>query len=158
MAIPLEELFDPAFLESLQHLRLIARRVPPGGRFAEHLSRDLGPGIEFRDFRPYVPGDDLRAVDWNIYRRLGRVFVRLYEELEDLLSESAWAEGDELVSVGDLVSKGPDSRGVIRLMQQIGGRAVRGNHDQHCQAGDGNQGVGQGTDTQIYPAPQEASR
>lgn len=54
------------------------------------------------------------------------------EELEDLLSESAWAEGDELVSVGDLVAKGPDSRGVIRLMQQIGGRAVRGNHDQHC--------------------------
>ena len=43
MAIPLEELFDPAFLESLQHLRLIARRVPAGGRFAEHLSRDLGP-------------------------------------------------------------------------------------------------------------------
>jgi uncharacterized protein (DUF58 family) len=84
VVIPFEELFDPTFLESLQHLRLVARRVPAGGRFAEHLSRDLGHGLEFRDFRPYVPGDDLRAVDWNIYRRLGRVFLRLYEELEDL--------------------------------------------------------------------------
>lgn len=40
--------------------------------------------MEFRDFRPYTPGDDLRAVDWNIYRRLGRVFLRQFEELEDL--------------------------------------------------------------------------
>ena len=82
--IPLAELFDVEFLESVSRLRLIANRVPRGGRFAEQRSRDLGHGIEFRDFRPYSPGDDLRAVDWNIYRRLGRVFLRLFEELEDL--------------------------------------------------------------------------
>lgn len=84
MAFPVDELFDSSFLESLKHLRLVARRVPAGGRFAEQRSSDLGHGIEFRDFRPYTPGDDLRAVDWNIYRRLGRVFLRLFEELEDL--------------------------------------------------------------------------
>jgi uncharacterized protein YacL (UPF0231 family) len=54
------------------------------------------------------------------------------EELEDLLVESGWAEGDQLVQVGDLVAKGPDSLGVVRLMRERGGRAVRGNHDQHC--------------------------
>jgi len=54
------------------------------------------------------------------------------EELEDLLRESGWEEGDQLVSVGDLVAKGPDSLGVVRLMQRLGGSAVRGNHDQHC--------------------------
>jgi hypothetical protein len=54
------------------------------------------------------------------------------EELEDLLDESGWERGDQLVAVGDLVAKGPDSQGVIRLLQDIGGRAVRGNHDQHC--------------------------
>jgi len=55
------------------------------------------------------------------------------EELEDLLEESGFEEeGDELVSVGDLVAKGPDSKGVVQLLQRIGGRAVRGNHDQHC--------------------------
>jgi len=54
------------------------------------------------------------------------------EELEDLLEESGWEEDDQLVVVGDLVAKGPDSLGVIRLMRELGGRAVRGNHDQHC--------------------------
>lgn len=54
------------------------------------------------------------------------------EELEDLMRESGWEDGDRLVSVGDLVAKGPDSLGVVRLMRKLGGEAVRGNHDQHC--------------------------
>ncbi len=82
--IPAAELFDPEFLASLQHLHIHARRVARGGRHADQRSRDLGDGIEFRDFRPYVPGDDFRAIDWTIYRRLGKVFLRLFEELEDL--------------------------------------------------------------------------
>ena len=83
-ALSKDELFDPGFLESLTHLRIIAGRVPHGGRYAEQRSRDLGHGTDFRDFRPYTPGDDFRSIDWNIYQRLGRVFLRLYEELEDL--------------------------------------------------------------------------
>ena len=79
-----DELFDPEFLHAVERLRIVARRVPRSGRPAEQRSADLGSGLEFRDFRPYVAGDDLRAVDWNIYRRLGRVFLRLFEETEDL--------------------------------------------------------------------------
>ncbi|MCB9913973.1 MAG: DUF58 domain-containing protein [Planctomycetes bacterium] len=107
MAIPFEDLFDADFLESLKHLKLVATRVPAGGRFAEQKSRDLGHGIEFRDYRPYSAGDDLRAVDWNIYRRLGRVFLRLFEEVEDLplyllpdVSRSAWLEQPPRVRAG----------------------------------------------------------
>ncbi len=95
-----EELFDPDFLTSLTHLSITARRVAAGGRFGEKLSRDLGSGMEFRDYRPYTPGDDLRRIDWNIYRRLGRVFLRLYEEQQDLplyvmpdLSASMYSDG-----------------------------------------------------------------
>lgn len=79
-----EDLFDAEFLESVQRLRIVAQRVARSGRPAEQRSRDMGSGIEFRDFRAYSPGDDFRAIDWNIYQRLGRVFLRLFEELEDL--------------------------------------------------------------------------
>lgn len=94
-----EDLFDAEFLESVQRLRIVARRVPRGGRFAEQRSKAQGHGIEFRDYRAYTPGDELRAIDWNVYRRLGRVFLRLFEELEDLpvylapdVSRSAYLE------------------------------------------------------------------
>lgn len=83
-SIRADELFDAEFLQSLSTLRIIARRVARGGRFAEQRSVDLGGGTEFRDFRPYSPGDDFRSIDWNIYQRLGRVVLKLYEELEDL--------------------------------------------------------------------------
>ena len=83
-ALAFEDLFDPDFLSSLGHLSIVARRVAGGGRFGEKLSRDLGTGVEFKDFRPYTPGDDLRRIDWNIYNRLGRIFLRLYEEQQDL--------------------------------------------------------------------------
>jgi uncharacterized protein (DUF58 family) len=94
-----EELCDADFLASLEHLRIVARRVAPRGAFAEQRSRDRGAGIEFKDYRPYSAGDDLRGIDWNVYRRLRRVFLRLFEELEDLplyllpdVSRSAWLE------------------------------------------------------------------
>src|SRR5262245_48859138 len=51
-------------------------------------------------------------------------------ELEDLLDACAFSAGDRLVFVGDLVAKGPDSRGVLALYRQLGGVSVRGNHDQ----------------------------
>ncbi len=80
-------------------LSIIARRVAPAGRWAEHRSRDRGQGLEFRDYRPYSPGDEMKSIDWNIYRRLGRVVIRLFEEMEDLpiyllpdLSQSMWQE------------------------------------------------------------------
>jgi len=82
--VTLKELADPEFLKKVSRLRIIARNVPRGGRHAEQRSLDLGAGIEFKDYRPYAPGDDLRGVDWNLYRRLGKVFLRLFEEVEDL--------------------------------------------------------------------------
>jgi uncharacterized protein (DUF58 family) len=90
-------MFDAQFLESLAGLRIVARRVPRHGRHAEQRSADMGGGTEFRDYRDYAPGDDLRYVDWNVYRRLRHVVLRLFEELEDLphyllpdVSDSMW--------------------------------------------------------------------
>lgn len=100
-------LVDAQFIASLESLRIVARRVAPRGRFADQRSRDAGGGIEFKDYRPYVAGDDLRTIDWNIYRRLGRLFVRLLEETEDLplyllpdVSRSAWIEAEPRAIAG----------------------------------------------------------
>lgn len=92
-------LFPPELLAALQGLRVEARRVPRGGRHAEHHAREAGAGIEFRDYRAYVPGDDMRRVDWSLYRRFERLFLRLLDEVRDLplyvlvdLSDSMWFE------------------------------------------------------------------
>lgn len=101
------ELFDPDFLAALQPFSLHARRVARDGRPAEQTSRDRGFGLEFADFKSYVPGDDLRAIDWNIYRRLGRLFVRVFEERRDLpvyllvdRSSSMYLEAPPRISAG----------------------------------------------------------
>ena len=83
-APPVEEFFDTEFLTALQGFSLWARRIMRGGPHAEQLSRDQGAGLEFADYKAYVPGDDTRAIDWNIYRRLGRVAVKVFEERQEL--------------------------------------------------------------------------
>lgn len=65
-------------------LAIVSRRVFAGRMRAEHRSKKLGSGVEFADHRDYVPGDDFRYVDWNVYQRFGKLLVRLYEEEEDL--------------------------------------------------------------------------
>jgi uncharacterized protein (DUF58 family) len=79
-----EALFDPAFLAALQPFSLRISRAQKGGRLAEQRTNARGQGAEFADFKPYVAGDDLRAIDWNVYRRLGKVFVRVFEESQDM--------------------------------------------------------------------------
>lgn len=105
--LALNEIVDDRFLAALERLRIVARRVAARGRPAEQRSMDRGGGVEFKDFRPYAPGDDLRRVDWNVYRRSGKVFLRLFEELEDLplyvlpdVSASAWFEQPPRVKAG----------------------------------------------------------
>jgi uncharacterized protein (DUF58 family) len=79
-----EELFDDEFQRKLEYLAIVSRRVFAGKLRAERRTKKSGSGVEFADHRDYVPGDDFRYLDWNIYRRFGRLLVRLYEEEEDL--------------------------------------------------------------------------
>lgn len=84
MSATAAELFDPGFVHALEGLRFLARSVPAGGRHAEQRSRARGAGQEFTDVRPYVAGDDFRTVDWHVFLRLDKVFVRLFLEDQDL--------------------------------------------------------------------------
>src|SRR4029077_17171789 len=77
-------LFDSAFLAKLEQLYLLSRKIFRGQQRAERKSKQIGSSLEFADYRNYTPGDDLRTIDWNIYGRLDRLFVKLFEEEQDL--------------------------------------------------------------------------
>ena len=79
-----EDLFDEAFQKRLEYLALVSRRVFAGRTRAEQRSRKAGAGVEFADYRRYYPGDDYRQIDWNVYGRIDRLVLRLYEQEEDL--------------------------------------------------------------------------
>jgi uncharacterized protein (DUF58 family) len=77
-------IFDESALRKLEQLALVADRVRVGVMKGERRSRKRGTSIEFADYRDYSRGDDLRRLDWNVYARLERPFVKLLEEEEDL--------------------------------------------------------------------------
>ncbi len=77
-------LFDESTLRKLNQLTLVASRVRAGAIKGERRSSRRGSSVEFADYRNYAPGDDLRRLDWNIYARLERPFIKLFEEEEDL--------------------------------------------------------------------------
>ncbi len=78
------ELLSPQLLARLERLELVSRKVFRGRLKGERRSRRKGQSVEFADFRNYVPGDDLRFVDWNLYARLDKLFLKLFMEEEDL--------------------------------------------------------------------------
>ncbi len=78
------KIFDPNTLRKFENLTLIASQIRAGAMKGERRSTKRGTSIEFADYRDYTKGDDLRRVDWNIYARLERPFIKLLEEEEDL--------------------------------------------------------------------------
>lgn len=78
------ELLPPRLLAQLERMELVSRKVFRGRMKGERKSRRKGQSVEFADFRNYVPGDDLRFVDWNLYARLDKLYLKLFLEEEDL--------------------------------------------------------------------------
>jgi uncharacterized protein (DUF58 family) len=79
-----QPLLDPAFLARLEQLELVSRKIFLGRMKGERRSKKKGQSVEFADYRNYVVGDDLRFLDWNLFARLDRLFIRLFMEEEDL--------------------------------------------------------------------------
>src|SRR5690242_8595769 len=92
--------FDADFLKRLERLHLIAKRLSWMGAKGEHPSSRKGFSLEFSDYRTYERGDDLRYVDWNIYRRLDRLLLKVFTAEEELIvyllvdTSRSMAEGD----------------------------------------------------------------
>ena len=80
----IETLFPSEFLPRLERLTLASKRTFKGRVRGERKSPRKGISVEFCDYRPYGVGDDLRYVDWNIYGRLDRLYLKLFVDEEDL--------------------------------------------------------------------------
>src|SRR5690349_22765982 len=77
-------LLTPELLRRLEQFQLLAARRAKSSSKGERRSRARGQSVEFADYRNYVPGDDFRYLDWNLYGRLERLFLKLYEEEREL--------------------------------------------------------------------------
>lgn len=98
--------FIPAPVRArLKDLRLAGRRTTGGHGFGQHPSRSRGAGLEFAQYRAYEPGDELRQIDWKLYARSDRFFVREAERDSPL---TAWVIVDCTASMaqGDAVRPG----------------------------------------------------
>jgi len=77
-------LLTPELLARLEKMELVSRKIFRGRMKGERRSRRRGQSVEFADYRNYVPGDDVRFIDWNTYARLDRLFLKMFLEEEDL--------------------------------------------------------------------------
>jgi hypothetical protein len=79
-----EQLLPASVIARLDRLDMLSRKMLSGTMPGERHSKRRGRSVEFDDFRDYAPGDDLRHVDWNLYARLDRLYLKLFREEEDL--------------------------------------------------------------------------
>lgn len=92
-------LLSADLLRRLEQFQLLARRRAKSSAKGERRSRARGQSVEFADYRNYVAGDDLRYLDWNLYGRLDRLFLKLYEE-ERELPVSIFLDASESMNFG----------------------------------------------------------
>lgn len=113
-------MLSESFLKSLSGLRLWSVKRRPGTYTGDRRSTRRGRSVEFADYRNYVPGDDPRRVDWNIFARLERPYIKLYEEEEDLtvhmlLDVSSSMKWDEEADDLDISSRTAQASQAVRL-------------------------------------------
>jgi uncharacterized protein (DUF58 family) len=133
----LPEEFTPQLLARLEELRIRTRRQYPGMGKGPHLSPKRGSSLEFADYRHYSQGDDFRHIDWGLYGRTDKYYIKLFKEEEDLLTYIFLdASASMMYPVGDhkfesaaatalalaYVALGSGDRVMIRVLGGVGGR------------------------------------
>ena len=98
-----DALLTPELLRRLEQFQLLAARRAKSSAKGERRSRARGQSVEFADYRTYVHGDDFRYLDWNLYGRLDRLFLKLYEEERELpVRENSISPGKSPLPLGML--------------------------------------------------------
>ncbi len=102
-------LLTPELLRRLEQFQLLAARRAKSSSKGERRSRARGQSVEFADHRSYVPGDDFRYLDWNLFGRLDRLFLKLYEE-ERELPVRIFLDASESMTFGEVLAHGHPSK------------------------------------------------
>src|SRR5262245_30199117 len=124
-----ETFFDTDFLRKLERLHLIAKRLSWAGAKGEHAVSRKGFSLEFSDYRRYQRGDDLRYVDWNVYRRLERLLLKVFTAEEEmnvyLLVDASRSMAEGTPAKLDYAKKVAAALGYIGLknLDRVGGAA-----------------------------------
>ena len=142
----LPDQFTAHFLARLEELRIRTRRQYAGMGKGAHLSPKRGSSLEFNDYRHYAPGDDFRHIDWGLYGRTDKYYVKLFKEEEDLLTyifldasaPMAYPAGDRKFEYAvatalalAYVALGSGDRVMIRVLGGSGGLAPAFVHGRH---------------------------
>lgn len=96
----LEDLLGKDLAARLDRMDILSSKMFAGKLPGERRSKRRGRSVEFDDFRDYIPGDDLRHVDWNVLARLDKLFIKLFREDEDL-SVQVFVDGSRSMESGD---------------------------------------------------------
>jgi len=83
MASKYDTFLDDDFLKKLEKIKIITKRGFRSPNKGGHRSVQSGEGIEFLDYRKYQVGDDLRYVDWSVYGRMDKLFIKLFHAEEN---------------------------------------------------------------------------
>ncbi|MBU2514186.1 DUF58 domain-containing protein [bacterium] len=79
-----EQILSEGFLKILEQIRILVKKRTRSHQFGEHTSWKSGGSLDFLDYRNYQAGDDPRYVDWNVFGRMNRLFVKLFQAEKDM--------------------------------------------------------------------------
>lgn len=112
-------------MEALRRVRLVPRGRTEGAFAGPHASHYRGSAVEFADFRDYAEGDDIRQVDWKVYARTDKHYVRLYESERNLLSYLVVDASGSMGYAGEVVRTPSKLEYAARLAAALGYLVVR---------------------------------
>jgi len=84
LAHPLFRWFKPQDIARVSQLQWLARGVVEGLSGGMHRSRHIGSSVDFKEHRPYVHGDEIRSIDWKVFGKTDRLYIRQYEDETNL--------------------------------------------------------------------------
>src|SRR6185295_10685604 len=117
---------DLAAMEALRHVRLTPRGAAEGTFAGPHKSHYRGTAVEFADYREYTPGDDIRMVDWKVFARSDRHYVRLYDAERNLLTYMVVDKSGSMEFSGAVTKTVTKLEHAARLAAALGYLVIRG--------------------------------